>query len=602
MIGIALKAAKLGAGLLGSLLSRKAAQSNQPVSGNVQAENVTLGPGAVAQAPAAGVLPNVVSAATDMLGPLVAKGGAPIIQGIGGALRNVLSTMNDDEWFSHYDGNGATFNELLTSYADTATDNTRNFVALKVYGGLVGYLMSDRTEGVYYNQFMSHMLAYIRSKTNNILQDDVTTYQRVYFNVVKLYEIYYSLRKWENFMLQTPANAPTIINVTKAYIPENVNVTRGIADNLESYLKATVKLPYALASYIRWRFGTIFLTSNTKRAGFASYDPLYTVATAVDATTHDVTVKTAYATAQSILPHNNTGAATPSQIASAIEALKSQLITDGRALSDFAYAYADHEVKYDVEDRHFDEKEFCLRQNIARYNMCIPTAGPVKTMFDDGAVEILMDSRLDMNAGIQALTISLDVGHNDLGMTTGGGGPDLSLAPFPVGACQLFLDATRIPNNLYNLITGSNGYWRAINSNSKWITYFKTFQGAAKDHLINRGTLSNNTAQNYSEVIANAVEVSLEMHNANSFDIFVSDGTDASGTPGLLVQIGSLSYDRAKISFESIGSIQRNAILNLVRGDYKRKQQVDVKEEATTVVDGLTSKDVSFTKDKIDLK
>jgi hypothetical protein len=593
MIGLALTGAKLAGNLLGSLLAKKAAQSNQPVSGNVQAENVTLGPGAVASAPKSDVLSNVIQSASNLVGPLIQKAGAPAISGVGGILKSALSTLNDDEWFEAYDGNGATFNELLTTYSKQSSSNSKYCLGVKAYGAMAGYGVGARTEGAYYNQFMPHILAYIRSKTNNILQDNVDTYQRVFCNVVTLYEIFYDLKKWDKFMLNTPSNCPTVINVVNAFRPENVNITRGIIDNLESYLKATVKLPYALASYIRWRFGTMFLSTNTKRAGFITYDPCLMVATAVDATTRNVTFNPTADTARSLIPKNGLGAASPAQITTQIEAIKTQLVIDGRALSDFAMAYADHEIKYDVEDRHFDEKEFCLRQNIARYEQAYNFgAGKKSTGLDDGSVEVYMDSRIDMNAGIQAITISLDNAPGQI--TISGSG----LAPFPITSCTLFLDNAGLPSAIANAIT--NAKW--TNAYGSWMYYDKTFAGYANEHILNKATLSSNSGTTYGELLAQAVSISLELHGANSFDVMTEDGTDASTTPAMIVQFGTLSYDRAKISVESLAAIQRNAILNLVRGDYKRKRQLDVKEDATTVVDGLTSKDVTFTDKKIDVK
>jgi len=606
MIGLALTGAKLAGSLLGNLLAKKAAASqNQPVSGNLQADKVTLGPGAVNQAPTTPNLLGVVQGAANMLPSLIGKAGAPAISGVGGLLKTALSTLNDDEWFEKYDGNGATFNEQLIakSVKDSTTEsgNTYYATAAYVYGALASYAMADRTNGAYYDQFMPHILAYIRSKTNNILQDDVTTYERVYFNVVKLYEIYYSLRKWEKFMLDTPANCPTVINVNQCYQPANVNVTRGIADNLESYLRATVKLPYALASYIRWRFGTMFLSTNTKRAGFVTYEPLFVCATAVNASTHDLTINTGYGNARTFTPRGNVGGASTGQLSTIIENIKTQLVTDGRALSDFAMAYADHEVKYDVEDRHFDEKEFCLRQNILRWTSTrrtSPSTGLTPHVYPADTIDILMDSRIDMNAGTQAITISTGSFQEMQGITHG-------LAPFPVNTVSVFIEGSSLDSTTSAGITGSSGGW-SNTTGSTFLVSDVVYNPSIAGHSFNMKWSQSFTAAEYwqgvSDALRYAAEVSLELHNANSFDLTVSAGSTEASYPQFMCQVGTLSYDRARISIDSLKSLQRNAILNLVRGEYKRKAPIDVKEDATTVVDGLTSKNVEFTDKKIEMK
>jgi hypothetical protein len=69
----------------------------------------------------------------------------------------------------------------------------------------------------------------------------------------------------------------------------------------------------------------------------------------------------------------------------------------GRAAADYKLAYSAHQVKFDVDNAHYDEKEFNLRANMA---------APSKLRGKHH--ELILDSRLDQSAALQAVTLSVD--------------------------------------------------------------------------------------------------------------------------------------------------------------------------------------------------
>jgi hypothetical protein len=70
----------------------------------------------------------------------------------------------------------------------------------------------------------------------------------------------------------------------------------------------------------------------------------------------------------------------------------------GRAAADLHTAYKDHQVDYSVNDSIYDAKEYNLRCNLT---------SPMKMAAGYDKVELILDSRLDQNAALQAVSCSV---------------------------------------------------------------------------------------------------------------------------------------------------------------------------------------------------
>jgi hypothetical protein len=167
-----------------------------------------------------------------------------------------------------------------------------------------------------------------------------------------LYAIYYTLEKYIKFAHELPLNAPTVNQVLPGASPLTHSQLCGIRDTLKDFLRTSTGLPYALTSYLRWRFGTVFLSENSAKAGLIAYDvtSVYTSTTAYDIEWFNYN-QTEDAAALRLV----------TDLQASITALKNEILAMGRANADIKLAFDNHTRKLDVEERHYDEKEFNLR-------------------------------------------------------------------------------------------------------------------------------------------------------------------------------------------------------------------------------------------------
>lgn len=488
----------------------------------------------------------------------IVKSAAPslvsLIPGIGPIASQILSTLNDDEWFSEFKGNGATFNEWLKVYVETVPN-----VGIKIpaaYAGLVEIPTGINQEDTFWNDYMPTILAYVREKTNNVLVDDATNYQLAFISASQLLAIYYHGAKLLELSANQPLNIPDLPARIKVISPENYASFAGVIKSLGEFIKTTIRLPYAWTEYLRWRYGTIFESENTGKPALISYT---------------FTSFTIYTTD---LPSEGNTLSAASELdkwTQLISGFKSAYIGAGRAGSDLKLAYSDHEQRLNVESRHYDEKEFNLRCNFT------PTKSTAYSYRNNGNT-ILLDSRLDMNAAIQAVTIST------VGVTPGQNPtefpPFITYAPL----IHFYLDAVSLQNftdfvttklqlepTLVKYVEGWNTIiWRHdFNDVLKYSPTDASVNGYGEG-----GTLGILAYIN--DQLAAALAASAQLHNRPNYSIACGDATH--DTNYATVAITPLSYDIANVSGETIRNLHRAAMRNLIRGNYKRKLADGAKE------------------------
>lgn len=600
-VGLILKGASMASNLLSNI-----GKKSVPVPENAATvTGVKLSPGEIAATPNKETAADMYKAGLDLTKAAQPQaGGLPgLIQNIGGVAKSILSTLNDDEWFGKFNGNGAAFNELLKA-SEEGTDSLvqkrkKNGeidyapVNSKVYNILVPYAevsvkYNDADKVV--DTYMPSVIAYVRNKTNNVLTSETKDYYKAFVTSAKLLMVYYHLQKLEKLALNVPQNVPNITEVIPFIQPINITAIMGMKDALRDYIESAVRLPYALTSYLRWRFGTVFMSANTKKAGLISYVP-------------DTTVggNRYIITSNQILD----SAGWIRRLQDLISALKYELATVGRANADLYHAYSDHEIKYDVEDRHYDEKEFCLRQN---YTVTPQTSGQnVYDCFKDNV--LCLDSRLDMNAAIQAVLISTRTDDVD------------DIVPFVVVDEALYFDfsATKPKamelakfNNLHEDVNQDQpeGWYELHISeiarfddqpspdtpDDAWVSYgdpciipiFNT-QGLINEVLSGRNNTLAWIKGMMSSFFWNLGTTSLEMHINRSLRYVIDAGYDAEDNSVFESFLTApLAFDYARITNASVQSIQRAAMLNLTRGDYKRKTTTNVTPEIKEVISDVT--------------
>jgi len=318
-------------------------------------------------------------------------------------IAKIALSLNDDEWFKEYQASGATFAETLqlNHNVGNVIGGVGN-VGVDTYNPSLAEIATDFSpygQGTFefYNAFMPSVLSYVRKKTNNVLIEDTWKYTIAFVSTVRLYAIYYTMRKYEKLALHVPINMPTLPLGVPAIEAKVFNQMIGIADSLEGYLKSTCGLPHALSEYLRWRYGTIFYSENTGRPALITYDPFVHYVYDV----HNSSVagqafeyKDCIPWVRSVEGYNTDFITALSRT---IAKLQTTIQATGRAVSDLCLAYKDHQIKYDVNDATYDAKEFNLRCNLT---------SPSKIITHKDAATVILDSRLDQSAALQAVTCS----------------------------------------------------------------------------------------------------------------------------------------------------------------------------------------------------
>lgn len=517
-------------------------------------------------------------------------------------VNTLLSTMNDDEWFSHFTGNGAAFNQFLqvteiarnsTStpayWYSTSTTPPSTSLPLQTFRARAGFVsiptrLNKDTE--FTANFMPQIVADIRRLTNNVLVDDVNAYDDAFLFASELLMWFYTMKKYLELSAVQPLNIPNITSGIKPIAPQNIAQFMGMVKSLEDYIRSTIRLPYAWTEYIRWRFGTVFLSDNTGKPALIMYDVA------------DATTTNAFPSLEVL------------DIQNGIEAIKVAYVATGRAGADLKLAYNDHEQRLTVEASHYDEKEFNLRSNMDVAFGWGSFAGSLALYGDSmEGKELILDSRLDMNAAIQAVTISSAA--TILNTTTGQVSLDARFAAFRPYDINLF---TYLPNDLFmgpstsytgskiskgwrkvsyvlnrdtlaNLSGGVMGFYVSSTSTTSW-----ELEGASLGVTnVSDLNISTTVSSLYDATILPNLLASAQFHNrpaiVQSYAVNTVDGpvpTNISifgAVKRILVPYTILSYDTAHINAESLFNIQRAAVRNLVRSDYKRKNVAAKREE-----------------------
>jgi hypothetical protein len=495
------------------------------------------------------VFGTIAAAATPLVG--TALNAIPVAGPLLARVFNAV-TNNDDEWFSEYTAAGATFNELIAD-SKLDADGHMRLITPAILSVRVDVLAdAPNAASTFQNQYLPIILAYVRKKTNNVLVTAESDYWTAFLVASKLYAIYYTLKKYVELTSDLPTNIPALTGTLPLVNPINFSAMVGVVDSLENYLKITVKLPFAWTEYLRWRFGTMFYSENTGKAGLISYD--YANIVTAGASVFDPSV-------------------VPASISVAIDTLKASLAATSRAVADIKLAYDDHQIRFDVDKRHYDAKEFNLRCNLnSSETRGIPSAGyePIGTL-------LYLDSRLDQNAAVQAITLSTRGADN--------------YAPFHIRGMNIAWYVTQdytfpytdsdagTPTATATMTKGWKVSDVSYDTQNKmaeisvaqgqtgYEAYYREFIGHLSPHAFVAANAAAAAVAAYTKACANYCVNSLQVHN--------QDFETALGTTGLeriTFKSKLLSYDAAIITSTQIDAIHRIALRNLFRGEYKFKK------------------------------
>lgn len=446
-------------GMLSSLISPQQVAKAAPVVEGAAEGNIEKKPSSVGQI--IGGISSVASKAAPFLKMIPGFGNT--IGGVADIVGKIGSSLsaNDPEWYARYTAAGVSMNELLIcrnvenfTRFETGEPYEKNFrhdgtqLQLIPAVELVGVARPDQYDKLANrtkDELLPTILAEVRKATNNVLQDHVDDYWTTFCNFIHLYEIYYSGMKLIKLSEDYPLNIPDLSELFTVLGPANISTFKGAIESLKHYLESTVKLPHALVEYIRWRFGTMFLSDNTERAGLVSYSPvgLYAfnkrdddIAAGLGNIKEYDEIDTIGGT---ITDMYKDGVAPSLELQrpivwyETIRTIKTRIASLNRAPADMKLAYDDHGVRYDVNPRSWDAKEANLRSNMAFLGQRQAGAGSIAKN-----VQVVLDSHLEMSAGIQSVTLSTNV--------DGDVENDIALFPLTAGPMADLYD-TKLPQH-----------------------------------------------------------------------------------------------------------------------------------------------------------
>lgn len=491
-------------------------------------------------------------------------GAIPGVGAVASKIFDAVTSNNDDEWFEEFGGAGAAFNELLAvSDVHKAGDGYyEHFINVQASVGRIE--LSFNKDYLFQDEIMPSVLAYVRKKTNNVLMDDVATYTNCMKATIDLYCLYYTLRKYCELATNIPLNIPQIAELFPALQPQYFNQAVGVADTLKHYLETTCGIPYALAAYLRWRFGTVFHSDSTGKPGLIFYDFRYD---------NEVTGTTLDWTSEGDPVDFITS------LGDVIAELKATIASCGRASADFNVAYAGNGVKLDIEVPHYDSKEYNLRMNLR-------LGGDAnESRVAGGKHTVVMDSRFVQNPALQAVTISTP--------TLDGTAPlqVKNIFAYCYSPNASFCGYTNISNDLAKLVWGNcsvqySKYWAKLDAKVMWdSSYMKvdfTYPSVvntkpngldyATDGDISLSKTMLHATDMFYHFAATSAFTALQLHNiwfltgARFAEYGVSDNY-------YLFLSQPIAYDTAFINDASLTSIHRTALRNLFRGEYSRKAE-----------------------------
>lgn len=557
--------------------------SNVPVPGATQTVANQVTQAAAADKPAfLSKLGNVVKAVAPTALSFI-PGVGPIASKIASA---ALSTLNDDEWFSEFKGNGASFNELLATRSledpNFEEEGFMPVMPLSFRGGMGIFECEINSNSAFTDNFMPSVLAYIRKVTDNVLVDDVEKYTDAFIYASQALAFHFTCQKYLKLSQSQPLNIPQLTAYTTVISPENYAAFTGVCKAIEDWIKGTIKLPYAWTEYLRWRFGTVFYSDNTGKPGLIMYDYL---------PNYEYTMDDGQNTNRIRSIHKER----PDHLSGAFRQIQQAYVQCGRAGADLATSFKGHQQRLSVEEPHYDEKEFNLRCNMTIENFDVASHVPVK----EGA-RVILDSRLDMNAAIQAVLMSTQAKVKDpvLGKVY----RDLYTPILVTNYYVSFyvLDYIRYNGDSPNA-SAPTGWLDISSADMEQIAAYKVvyqmpdIDGSGVE--LNRTTLDEpvDGLHLLKFMACTPVFNSLQIHNyysplSDEYNVLIDagqeDGDRVIGT--FVINPADLSYDTASISIDGLYSIQRAAMRNLTRGDYMHKAEstkAEVKEAVADLID-----------------
>lgn len=285
------------------------------------------------------------------------------IPGVGGALSKVAEgVFNDPEWWQETPGNQIATNipytnqttnrrYLAKNYSDAGPDGDKvNYEVNYFRNSILEFYCTTFANAAPENlgfvleptetQVAQWVLPAVRKVVNAVPLQSVADYRKTLQLTATYYAMWHQLKKYL-FLLDHPQSYMPNLNTSAMPLLQNEAYPwlQSTVQRMESFLRASVRLPHTLCEVLAWRYGRTYRSNNSAKAAFVLYNVLDLTASQEDADAF---------------------------IAQINKQLNSS-IGISSAVTDLYNAYYDHDLAVDIKPEtqcHYDGKEFVLRTNL----------------------------------------------------------------------------------------------------------------------------------------------------------------------------------------------------------------------------------------------
>lgn len=508
----------------------------------------------------------------------IAETAGDFLPGIFGTAAKIIGKIskNHDDWFSGFTCSGVTPNEFLATKVEHNTDAHFPYYRYALVAAIaVNDEVLNFSDAVKDDQFPA-ILAYVRNKCDNVLIEDTQKYWEAFALSSYLTAVYYTCKKYMKLVKDYPLNIQQLEYPLRAASPKILSQLKGIIDSLGDYLTSTVRLPDAWNRYLHWRYGTAFMSDKTDRSGLILYDAGGLLDQDVVEQDYSITYSSYNAGTQGEDPDEFI-----TELLAVISSAKNSLSLCGRAVADLKLAFNSALIK-EVDDRHYDAKEFNLRCNA---NLASEAGFNPKM---NNLNRIIIASELNMSAAIQGITTATcrsDRAAQSWGKLT---------VPFLMMNRRIY---TQFQGTIPSLNDRCllDGNWVVVEDQDCRLANYSSNTGTTSV-----GTCMGALIGAYKMVGANAVgneALQVPAKDLNAALVYTLGSTSLQchwANPQYIVQFATtqyvyesqpLAYDTAYITDDQLTTIQRTALRNLFRGEYKFSVAEEKKDAQEAIAD-----------------
>lgn len=489
---------------------------------------------------------------------------------IGTAAKVASSVFNDPEWWMNYAGDGVSLTQPLSEFSNERdVDNARRTVHSMrgfwaSYSSFRARQTGDSDEITLFpvvnpsvEMISQYLMPAIRKTVNAIALQTPLTYQRSFVCATQLYAMWQCLKKYqymaEHFLPYLPNSAN---GQFWALNPENKATLDAYRARVEQMLKSTVRIPHTLCQYLAWRFGRVYKSNDSAKAGLITYD---------------------------IIPMDGNVEMMTTYIARLI----SEMTTPSRAqaLVDIYNAYEKHDQEVHIKDETqflFDRKEFVLRTNldVEKYSVTRGDGEPIFATVNRRSASpdvIIMDSHLDNDTTFTASTTST-ISTDPTGSYT---------CLFPIQGLSIFVAA---PSGLPTTVKGGSDATRGLVAVGTGSLFYEYVYDTAGVPLVIDGVstpVANSVATSTNFTAAKQVLLgatlckSMDIYNADIYMELKLEGADA-----YLFDVTAISIDTALVAEVAIANVHKLAFANLtcLKTTYSNALSTKADEAAREIV------------------